>query len=53
MIAVGVSIQPMTGMDLTRKLYAVTLHDVMAERLANPDGLARGLHRLGIREASS
>jgi alkylation response protein AidB-like acyl-CoA dehydrogenase len=40
----GVSIEPMSGMDLTRKLYAVTLRDVTADRLAHADGLARGLH---------
>jgi alkylation response protein AidB-like acyl-CoA dehydrogenase len=40
----GVSIQPMSGLDLTRKLYAVTLQDVAAERLANSGGLARALH---------
>jgi alkylation response protein AidB-like acyl-CoA dehydrogenase len=40
----GVSIQPMSGMDLTRKMYAVSLQDVTAEKLANPCGLARGLH---------
>ena len=40
----GVTLQPMSGMDLTRKLYAVTLQDVTAEKLPNPDGLTRGLH---------
>lgn len=40
----GVNIQPMLGMDLTRKLYAVTLQDVTAEKLANPAELSRGLH---------
>jgi alkylation response protein AidB-like acyl-CoA dehydrogenase len=40
----GVNIQQMSGMDLTRKLYAVTFTDVTAEKLAHPAGLARGLH---------
>ena len=40
----GVTIQAMSGLDLTRKLYAVTLQDVAAERLANAGGLTRGLH---------
>jgi alkylation response protein AidB-like acyl-CoA dehydrogenase len=39
----GVAVQPMSGMDLTRKLYAMTLQDVPAEKLARTDGLARGL----------
>jgi alkylation response protein AidB-like acyl-CoA dehydrogenase len=41
--APGVRIEPMSGMDLTRKLSAVTFQDVEAERLAHSDGLARGL----------
>ena len=41
--AAGVSIAPMSGMDLTRKLYAVTLKDVAGEKLENAAGLARGL----------
>ena len=36
--APGVTITPMTGMDLTRKLYAVSLTDVAAEKL---DAVAR------------
>jgi alkylation response protein AidB-like acyl-CoA dehydrogenase len=39
----GVSIQPMSGMDQTRRLYVVGLQDVAAERLMNTAGLARGL----------
>jgi alkylation response protein AidB-like acyl-CoA dehydrogenase len=39
----GVTVQRMSGIDWTRKLYAVTLQDVPAEKLANPGGLARGL----------
>jgi alkylation response protein AidB-like acyl-CoA dehydrogenase len=41
--AAGVSIAPMSGMDLTRKLYSVTLKDVAGERLENAAGLERGL----------
>ena len=39
----GVSIAPMTGMDLTRKLYAVSLTDVAAEELDAVEGLDRAL----------
>ena len=39
----GVSGAPMSGMDFTRKLYAVSLKNVPAERLENTPGLARGL----------
>jgi len=42
--APGVSITPMAGMDLTRKLYAVSLTDVPAERLDAVAGLDRALH---------
>ncbi|HET6955886.1 MAG TPA: acyl-CoA dehydrogenase family protein [Vicinamibacterales bacterium] len=41
--APGVSITPMAGMDLTRKLYAVSLTDVPAERLDAVAGLDRAL----------
>ena len=41
--AAGVSIAPMSGMDLTRKLCSVTLKNVEAEKLENGAGLARGL----------
>lgn len=41
--AQGVSIEPMTSMDLTRKLYAIRFSNVPAERLANSKGLARAL----------
>jgi alkylation response protein AidB-like acyl-CoA dehydrogenase len=41
--APGVSITPMAGMDLTRKLYAVSLTDVPAERLDAAAGLDRAL----------
>lgn len=41
--AAGVSIAPMSAMDLTRRLYAVTLKNVPAEKVDNPAGLARGL----------
>src|SRR5215510_16539751 len=41
--APGVSITPMAGMDLTRKLYAVSLTDVAAERLDAFAGLDRAL----------
>ena len=43
--ATGVSIAPMSGMDLTRKLYAVSFQNVAAEKLECTDGLARGLNR--------
>jgi alkylation response protein AidB-like acyl-CoA dehydrogenase len=41
--APGVRIAPMAGMDLTRKLYAVTFADVPAEKLDQGAGLTRGL----------
>ncbi len=41
--APGVSITPMAGMDLTRKLYAVSLTDVAAEQLDAFDGFDRAL----------
>jgi len=39
----GVRIAPMAGMDPTRPLSVVTFENAPAERLPNPDGLARGL----------
>ena len=39
----GVTITPMSGMDLTRKLYSVTFKNVAAEKLADAAGLGRGL----------
>ena len=41
--AAGVGIQPMSGMDLTRRLYAVRLQGVAAEKLGNEGKLARAL----------
>jgi alkylation response protein AidB-like acyl-CoA dehydrogenase len=41
--APGISIKPMAGMDLTRKLYSVRFNNTRAERLGNAAGLARGL----------
>ena len=41
--APGVSTQPMVGMDSTRKLYFVRFQNAPAEKLARPEGLARGL----------
>ena len=41
--APGVSIAPMAGMDLTRKLYAVTFADVPVDTLDHGAGLSRGL----------
>ena len=43
--APGVSITPMAGMDLTRKLYAVSLTEVAAEKLDASAGLDRALGR--------
>jgi alkylation response protein AidB-like acyl-CoA dehydrogenase len=37
----GVRVQPMLGMDLTRKLYSVRFDDVPGEKLAETAGLAR------------
>src|SRR5262249_34080478 len=37
--APGISITPMAGMDATRKLYAVSISDVIAEKLDTFDGL--------------
>jgi alkylation response protein AidB-like acyl-CoA dehydrogenase len=39
----GVRIAPMTGMDLTRRLYAISFDNAPAEPLANPGGLGRAL----------
>jgi alkylation response protein AidB-like acyl-CoA dehydrogenase len=41
--APGVSVAPMSGMDLTRKLYSVTFADVQVETLDRGAGLSRGL----------
>ena len=41
--AAGMSIAPMAGMDLTRKLYAVKFNDTPAEKLGNAAGLAKAL----------
>jgi alkylation response protein AidB-like acyl-CoA dehydrogenase len=41
--ASGIETSPMSGMDLTRKLYSVRFNDTPAERLGNAAGLARGL----------
>jgi alkylation response protein AidB-like acyl-CoA dehydrogenase len=39
----GVTIAPMSGLDVTRRIYAVTLRDVPGEPLVHPGGLVRGL----------
>jgi alkylation response protein AidB-like acyl-CoA dehydrogenase len=39
----GVNIKPMSGMDLTRKLYAVTFQNAPGEKLGNEAGLAKAL----------
>ena len=39
----GLSIVPMQGIDLARKIYAVKFDNTPAEKLAKPEGLARGL----------
>jgi len=39
----GVNIEPMEGMDQTRKLYCVHFENAPAERLGNSSGLARAL----------
>jgi alkylation response protein AidB-like acyl-CoA dehydrogenase len=41
--ATGTDIQPMEGMDLTRKLYSVRFSATPAQRLGNASGLARAL----------
>ncbi len=41
--APGISIEPMTAMDLTRKLYSVRFKSTPAEKLGNFAGLSRGL----------
>lgn len=41
--AAGMRIEPMSGMDLTRKLYAVKFQNTPAERLSNEAGLAKAL----------
>jgi len=41
--APGVVVAPMAGMDLTRRLYAVSLRDVVGERLDSTAGLDRAL----------
>ena len=40
---VGVRIEPMAGMDPTRRAYAVTFENAQAEPLAHPEELTRGL----------
>lgn len=42
--AAGVTVSAMSGMDDTRKLYAVTFDSVAVERLPDAGGLARGLN---------
>jgi alkylation response protein AidB-like acyl-CoA dehydrogenase len=39
----GISIAPMPGMDLTRKLYSVHFNNTPAERLSDATNLAKGL----------
>jgi alkylation response protein AidB-like acyl-CoA dehydrogenase len=39
--APGLRIEPMNGMDLTRKIYSVAFSDTPAERLGNLDGLGK------------
>ena len=39
----GISVQPMLGMDLTRKLYSVQFSDAPAEKLGETGGLSRAL----------
>ncbi len=39
----GIRIAPMSGMDLTRKLYSVQFHNTPAEKLGNGAGLAKAL----------
>jgi alkylation response protein AidB-like acyl-CoA dehydrogenase len=41
--APGVRIEPMAGIDATRRIYAVTFDNAPAETLAHPEGLGRGL----------
>lgn len=40
----GMSIEPMKGMDLARKIYAVEFKNTPAEKLANTNGLASALN---------
>ena len=42
--APGLHIEPMKGMDLARKIYAVKFKDTPAEALGNPGGLAGALN---------
>jgi alkylation response protein AidB-like acyl-CoA dehydrogenase len=39
----GIDVEPMEGMDLTRKLYSVRFNRTPAEKLGNAGGLARAL----------
>ncbi len=41
--ASGINVQPMKGMDLTRKIYSVNFNNAPAERLSNIAGLERAL----------
>jgi alkylation response protein AidB-like acyl-CoA dehydrogenase len=41
--ASGINVQPMKGMDLTRKIYSVECKNAAAERLSNSGGLERAL----------
>jgi alkylation response protein AidB-like acyl-CoA dehydrogenase len=42
--AAGLRITPMSGMDLTRKLYRVEFHNTPAEKLPDASGLARAFY---------
>ena len=41
--APGIKISPMSGLDLTRKLYSVQFNSTSAEKLGDADGLTRAL----------
>lgn len=41
--APGIHVEPMSGMDLTRKLYSVRFENTPAEKLGDPAGLQRAL----------
>lgn len=50
--APGLSITPMLGIDLARKIYAVKFDGTPAEKLANPEGITRALQIASVAAAS-
>jgi alkylation response protein AidB-like acyl-CoA dehydrogenase len=49
--AAGLSVVPMQGIDLARKIYAVKFNNTPAEKLANPAGITRALEIASVAAA--